>query len=122
VWIWDELTDLEEKGASEEISERSLMRISFERREFLLARGAPVLDADHLVEAEAGVTGDLNTVLWASSNRGDGKMGVLGDAIGKDDSNLEGTSVDSPTQPGALSVTTIPLYSYPEVRPSPWVM
>jgi hypothetical protein len=97
----------------------SLGRISCERREFLLPEQALDLEPDHF--AEAGVAGDLNTLLCELSNRGDGNLGVSGDAT-EDDSSLEGTLFDSPTQPGTLSATTSPVYSKPEVSPSPCVI
>jgi hypothetical protein len=112
-----------EGDASDVASGRSLGRTSFDKREFLLPEMAD-LACDHL--AEAGVIGDLNTLFCGSSGRREENCGgVHGDMLTEEgDSVVEGTFVDSPTQPGTLSVTTSPSYSKPELlctigRPSP---
>jgi hypothetical protein len=102
-----------EGEASGVVSWMSLGRTSFDRREFLRPANTADRGPDHF--AEAGVTGDLNTLLCESSDRGDGNGGVRGDSAIKDDSVVEGTLVDSPTHAAALSGTTRPSYSKPEL-------
>lgn len=104
----------------------SLGRTTFDRREFLRLANAADLEPDHF--ADAGVIGDLNTLLCESSDRGDGKRGERGDnATEEDDSVVEESFVDSPTHAAALSATTSPSYSKLEVPctigiPRPLVM
>jgi hypothetical protein len=105
--------EIVEGDASELASRRSLGRTSFDKREFLLPERAD-LACDHF--ADAGVIGDLNTLLCGSSGRREGNCGVHGDVVTEEgDCVVERTIVDSPTQPGTLSVTTRFSYSKPEL-------
>lgn len=100
-------------GESKPVSAISLGRTSFERREFRRPANVLDLDADHLTEA--GVDGVLNTFVCGNSDlkdAGDGEEKGL---------ELEGTLVDSPTQPGTLTASAMPGNSKPEVRPRPAV-
>lgn len=108
-----------EGECSKATSGRSLRRSSFDRSEFLRCENTGCLGADHF--ADAGVTGDLNTLLCALPGRGDDD--VEEGAIEEDDS-VKRTFVDSPTHPGTLSVAMSPSYSKPELlctigRPRP---
>jgi hypothetical protein len=89
----------------------SLGRTTFERREFRRPANAFDLDADHL--AEAGVADDLNT-FWCEGS----DVGVAERAEEKD-SSFEEILVDSPTQPGTLTGSTMPGNSNPGVSPRP---
>ena len=68
------------------------------------------LEDDHL--AEEGVVGVLNTFACGRSDSS------VGDEEEKE-VEFEGTLVDSPTQPGSLTCSTMPGYSKPDPRPSP---
>jgi hypothetical protein len=65
--------------AERDASEMSLGCTSFDKMEFLRAVDRA---ADHV--AEAGVTGDLNTVLCEASDRGEENAGVVEDKTEED--------------------------------------
>lgn len=98
-------------GNSKPASAKSLRRTSFKSREF--RRPAIALDLDAGQLAEAGVFGVLNTFVCGRCDCGEAGDGE------EEKLDLKGTLIDSPTQPGTLTASTIPGYSKPEVRPRP---
>jgi len=115
----------EEREGSKTLLERSLGYTSFDKRELRLAYG-PVLVGERRIDigldhfAEAGVAGDLNTLL---SDRGQEE-----EAADEKGSDFEEMCVDSPTQPKTLSETTrlshskpALLWTMPVARPSPFI-
>lgn len=77
------MTGATEKGEAKAASRMSLGRTSFDKREFLLLEMVVDLAADPA--ADAGVTGDLNTLTCAASGGGgDNAECFGGKAIGND--------------------------------------
>jgi len=119
----------------EEIFAMSSSLTSFERREPLLPNKTPDSEGDRCMEEDenvpkAGVVGDLFTALWKPPDVEEKDLGVEKDIEGdvEGDSVIDENFVDSPTQPGSLSVTASGSNSYPELpctmpgaRPSPFM-